>query len=192
MSIPLSVHPSRSLILLAQLIQGFPTVSCWPDTKHFNGVRLVSAWKKSTSPHLFKPVQTCSNLFKPVNTSCQSDCDDVRPSSNFSFSLHFSISKADIFQSYILSCWSCLHLAHLIEIFPTVYGWSSLGKSSASHLFKPVHPCTHLSEDVCSPRNFSLSFNFPFWKLLFFSLTSYPADVAYFSSPNKEQCVWLV
>ena len=74
---------------------------------------------------------------------------------------------------------------------------------NCSHLFTPVHTCSHLftpqwlstcpnlsgparicprySDDVRSSRNF-----LHFRMLLFFSLTSYPGEIAYFNSPNRE------
>ena len=40
----------------------------------------------------------------------------------------------------------------------------TLGFHNCSDLFKPVHTCSHLSDDVRSSRNISFSLNFPLLK----------------------------
>ena len=45
-----------------------------------------------------------------------------------------------------------------------------------------VSTCPQYSDHVCT----SCSYVLHFWMLLFFSNTSYPAEMAYFNSPNRE------
>ena len=69
-------------------------------------------------------------------------------------------------------------------------------ENSVSHLFWFVETCpklskpVHNSDHVRSSRGQFLHFR----RLLFLSLTSYPGEIAYFSSPNRELMngVWLV
>ena len=61
--------------------------------------------------------------------------------------------------------------------------------------FTPVHTPRQSDRDkVHSSSNFSFPSNFHFRKPLFFSLISYPAEITYFSSPNREisNGAWLV
>ena len=93
----------------------------WPD----QNIKLT-VWEKQyftpvlTCSNLFKPFHTCSHLFTMVHT-CSHLSNYLRSSQNHSFSLNFSLPKAVIFQSYVLSCWNCKFFAHLIKSFPTVY-----------------------------------------------------------------------
>ena len=68
--------------------------------------------------------------------------------------------------------------------------WNSrLRKSSTSHLFWLVQTCPNLSKPVHNtvPCTLVSLCNFlHFRRLLIFSLTSYPAEIAYFSSPYRE------
>ena len=64
-----------------------------------------------------------------------------------------------------------------------------LRKNSASHLFWLVQTCPNLYGPVHNKVTMfarrAMSF-LDFWMLLFFGLTSYPAEIAYFNSPNGE------
>ena len=66
---------------------------------------------------------------------------------------------------------------------------SRLRKNSASHLFWLVQTCRNLSEPVHNTVTMYarrvMSF-LHFRMLLFFGLTSYPAEIVYFNSPNEE------
>ena len=86
-------------------------------------------------------------------------------------------------------------LPHLIEIFPTVYGWCLRGRKvllhTCFHLFKPVHTSSHITPirlwwcTLVPQLQFLIQFSH--FKICFcFSLTSYPAEIAYFRSPNRE------
>ena len=65
--------------------------------------------------------------------------------------------------------------------------WDSrLRKNSASHLFWLVQTCPNLST-IEWPCTLVAQCHFlHFRMLLFFSLTSYPGEIAYFNSPNGE------
>ena len=72
-----------------------------------------------TCSHLFTPVHTCSYLFTTVHTSshlftpfhtCSHLSDYLRSLRNGSFSLNIPLTKAVIFQFYVLSCWNCIFL----------------------------------------------------------------------------------
>ena len=73
---------------------------------------------------------------------------------------------------------------------------SQLRKNSASHLFWLVQTCPNLSESIRTcPNLFTIQLPcrpvaqchfLHFRMLLFFSLTSYPAEIAYLNSPNRE------
>ena len=60
-------------------------------------------------------------------------------------------------------------------------------ENSTSHLFWPVWTCPQYSDHVHSSRTHFLHF----WMLLFFSLTSYSAEIAYFSLPTRELSIEL-
>ena len=63
---------------------------------------------------------------------------------------------------------------------------SRLRKNSASHLFWLVRTCLNLST-IQWPCTLVAQYQFLYFrKLLFFGLTSYPAEIAYFISPNRE------
>ena len=74
---------------------------------------------------------------------------------------------------------------------------SRLRKNSASHLFWFVQTCLNLSKPVHNTVTMYALWAMPFlhfWMLLFFSITSYPAEMAYFNSPNRELSngVWVM
>ena len=110
-------------------------------------------------------------------------------------------------------------IPRMFQIFPNVYGWCScvegwakigerathtLGKTvlhTCSDLFKPVQTFSHLftpghtSVTIYALCAIAVSCRIsPLQKLLFFDLTSCLAEIAYFSSPNRElfNSVWLV
>ena len=63
---------------------------------------------------------------------------------------------------------------------------SRLKKISNSHLFWLVRTCLNLST-IQRPCTLIVQCHFlHFWMLLFFGLTSYPCEIAYFNSPNGE------
>ena len=66
---------------------------------------------------------------------------------------------------------------------------SQLRKNSASHVFSLLQTCPNLSEPVRNTVTMyarrAMSF-LHFRMLLFFGLTSYPYEIAYFNSPNWE------
>ena len=63
---------------------------------------------------------------------------------------------------------------------------SRLRKNSASHLFWLVQTCPNLST-MQWPCTLVAQCHFShFWMFLFFGLTSYPAEIAYFNSPDCE------
>ena len=65
--------------------------------------------------------------------------------------------------------------------------WDSrLRKNSTSHLFWLVQTCLDLSTIQWPWTLVSQCHFLHFRMLLFFSLTSYPAEIAYFNSPNRE------
>ena len=70
------------------------------------------------------------------------------------------------------------YFAHLIESCPTVHGLSSCVEK------KNIDPsCSpYYSDHVRLPHSYFLHFRM----LLFFSVTSYPAEIAHFNSPNRE------
>ena len=68
---------------------------------------------------------------------------------------------------------------------------SRLMKNSASHLFWLVQTCPNLSEPVRNTVTMyacgAMSFIFLHFRMfLFFSITSYPAEIAHFNSPNRD------
>ena len=63
------------------------------------------------------------------------------------------------------------------------HGWGKIPVHTFSHLSKPVWTCPHYSDYVRSLHNVIF---LHFQVLLFFGLTSYPAEIAYLNSPNPE------
>ena len=136
-----------------------------------------------TCSDLFKPVQNFSHLFTIV--------DYLRCSCNGSFSLNFLLAKAVIFRSYVqdlrypVDVWGAILLklhvfAQLIESYPTVHGLSSCIEIIMSI---PQAAHTTVTMYACQKCHF---FALKFRRLSFFSITSYPAEIAYFNSPNRE------
>ena len=139
-----------------------------------------------TCSHLFTPVHTFSQLFTPVHT-CSHLSDYLRCSRNGSFSLNFPLAKAVIFRSYVQDphylsdVWCAILLklpifAHLIESYPTVSGLSSCIEKQIS-----IPQAAHTTVTMYAVANCHF---LHFQILLFFSLTSYPAEIAYFTLPK--------
>ena len=63
------------------------------------------------------------------------------------------------------------------------HGWGKIVLHTCSDLSKPVRTCPQYSDHVRSSRRVIV---LHFRMLLFFGLTSYPGDIAYFNSPNQE------
>ena len=65
-------------------------------------------------------------------------------------------------------------------------GWGKIALHTFSDLSKPVQTCLNQSaiQWPCTP--IARCHFLHFWMLLFFGLTSYPAEIAYFNSPNEE------
>ena len=59
-------------------------------------------------------------------------------------------------------------------------------ENSTSHLFWLVQTCSNLSTIQWPYTLFAQCHFLHFWMLLFFSITPYPAEIAYFNSPNRE------
>ena len=88
--------------------------------------------------------------------------------------------NAVIFRSHVLSLLKLHIFAHLIESCPTVHDLSScigikLSIPQAAHTTVTVYTCRAV-------------IFLHFQVFLFFCLTSYPAEIAYFNSPNGELC----
>ena len=66
------------------------------------------------------------------------------------------------------------------------HGWGKIGLHTCSDLSKPVRTCLNQSaiQWPCTPVEQCHFLHFRM--LLFFSLTSYPAEIAHFNSPNQE------
>ena len=79
---------------------------------------------------------------------------------------------------------NCTHVWGLGQIWSVCD--SRLRENSASHLFWLVRTCPNLSTIQWPCTLFSQYHFWHFQKLLFFSLTSYPAEIAYFNLPNRE------
>ena len=126
---------------------------------------------------MVKTFHTCSHPFTPVHT-CSHLTDYLRSSRHGSFSLNFSLAKAVILRSYVLSFWNCIFFAHLIESYTTMHGLSSCVEK------KCIDPSgsPYYSDHVCLSHVIFLHFRMP----LFFSITSYPPEIAHFNSPNGE------
>ena len=123
---------------------------------------------------LFMLVHTCSHLFTPLHTSLTIYALRVMAASRWIFpceSRNFSILRAIFLKLHIF--------AHLIESYPTVHGLSSCVEK------KYIDPSgsPYYSDHVRSSH--SVIF-LHFRMLLFFSVTSYPAEIAHFNSPNRE------
>ena len=65
---------------------------------------------------------------------------------------------------------------------------SQLMKNSTSHLAWLVQTCPELRTIQWPCTLVSQCHSLHFRTLLFFSLTSYPAEIAYFNSPNRQLC----
>ena len=146
---------------------------------------LVQIWSKLFTPfptcsHLFPPVHNCSQLFTLVHT-CSHLFTPPWLSMHFAQwqfffefspweSCYFSILRAILLKLHVF--------AHLIKSYPTVYGMSSCIEIKMS-----IPLAAHTTVTIYASRKMSF---FALPKLLFFSLTSYPAKIAYFNSPNRE------
>ena len=65
--------------------------------------------------------------------------------------------------------------------------WDSrLRKNSTSHLFWLAQTCADLRTIQWPCTLVSQCYVLPFWIFLFFSLTSYPGEIAYFRLPNRQ------
>ena len=89
---------------------------------------------------------------------------------------------------------NCTQVGQVGQIWTACDSW--LRKNSASHLFWLVQTCPNLSKPVRTCPNLS-TIQWPctlvtqchflhFRMLLFFGLSSYPGEIAYFNSPNEE------
>ena len=143
-----------------------------PNWELSNSVALVSAWKGSTTTYLLSPVfQTCSHIMPMKSWRCTLI---PQHSLNFPFRklLFFSQTRCNprTFTAYVAVS-------------------NEIASGEEKWYFTPVHnPSQSQSDhdDVRSLCNFSFSFIFSLLKkLLFFSLTSYPAEIACFSLPNQ-------
>ena len=86
-----------------------------------------------------------------------------------------------------------VRLENCTQVFEVGQIWrpcdSRLRKNSTSHMFWLVRTCPNLSKPVHNTvtmyarRTMSI---LHFRRLFFFSLTSYPGEIAYFNSPNRE------
>ena len=128
-----------------------------------------------TCSHLFTPVHTRSHLFTTVHT-CSHLTDYLRSSRNGSFSLNFSLAKLLFFDltGYLFEI---AYFAHLIESCPTVHSLSSCVEKKIS-----IPLVAHTTVTMYVNRSHFLRFRM----LLFFSITSYPAEIAHFNSPDRE------
>ena len=133
-----------------------------------------------TCSHLFTTVHTCSHQFTPVH-NCSQLFTPQRLSTLFAHwqlllevfpceSCYFSILRAIFLKLHIF--------AHLIESYPTVYGLSSCVEKKIS-----IPLVAHTTVTMYVRRTISF---LHFQMLLFFSITSYPAEIAHFNSPNTE------
>ena len=143
-----------------------------------------------TFSHLFTIVHTCSHLFTPVHI-CSHLFKTVHPCSHlftpqwlstlfaqWQFLVEFSPCESCYF-SILHAILLKLHIfAHLIENYLTVSGLSSCFKKKIDPSSNPYY-----SDHVRPSWNVIF---LHFRKLLLFSLTSYPAKIAYFNSPNWE------
>ena len=125
-----------------------------------------------TCLQLFTPVHTCSHLFTPVHT-CSHLSDYLHCSRNGSFSLNFPFGKAIIFD---LTCYlvAIAYLCSPNRELPNGVWLVYLDRKKYRSLWQPILQCMLVTK--CHFLHFQM--------LLFFSLTSYPAEIAYFNSPN--------
>ena len=74
------------------------------------------------------------------------------------------------------------------------HGWGKIALHACSDLSKPVRTCPHLSTIQWPCTLIALCHFLYFRMLLFFGLTSYPAEIAYLNSPNRELSngVWFM
>ena len=117
-------------------------------------------------------LHTCSDLFKP----CQ-NFSHLFPPVHICSHLFTIVPTCSYLFLPLHTC------SHLFTAVPTCY-----------HLFTPVHTCSDFSDYLRSSRNGTFSLNFPLAKAVFFDLTCYLVEIAYFCSPNRElsNCVRLL
>ena len=60
--------------------------------------------------------------------------------------------------------------------------WYSTPVLTCPNLCEPVRTCPEYSDHIRSSRSHFMHFRM----LLFFSITSYPVEISYFNSPNRE------
>ena len=143
------------------------------EKQYFTPVLTCSNLVKTfqTCSRLFTPVHTCSYLFTPVHTSVTTLFMPWQFLVEFSpcESCYFSILRAILLKLHI---W-----AHLIESYPTVHCLNSCVEKIS------IPFAAHTTLTMYDRHEMSF---LHFQKLLFFSLTSYPAEIAYFNLPNQE------
>ena len=100
------------------------------------------------------------------------------PFAQWQFLVEFSPSESCYFSILCAILLKLNIFAHLIESSPTVSGLSSCIERKYRSLGQPIlqWPCTLVVQ--CHFLHFQM--------LLFFGLTSYPGEISYFDSPNRE------
>ena len=123
---------------------------------------LVQTWSKIFTPvhTLFPPVPTCSHLFTPVHT-CSQLFTTVHTCAHLFTPVH-----------------TCSHLLTPAHTSVTIHAFRA---RAVSRWIFPLRKLI-LFDHVHSSRNVIL---LHFRRLLFFSLAFYPAEIAYFNSPNR-------
>ena len=158
-------------------------------------------WLVQTCPNLFTPVHPCSHVFTPVHT-CSPLFTPVHPCSPLFTPVHtcshpftpqwlFTLFAQWQFLVEFSPCENCyfsilcaillkLHtFADLIKSYPTVHG---LSRCIEIKMLIPL--AAHTTVTLCMLVAQCHFLHFPM--LSFFSLACYPAEIAYFNSPDRE------